>query len=42
LTKAQWEAVKTWEQTHPWGQVHVLIFDEVQGLNPFEEYQERV
>lgn len=31
LTKAQWEAVKTWEQDHPWGRAHVLVFEEVKA-----------
>jgi hypothetical protein len=29
LTKAQREAVKSWEQAHPWGQAHIIIFKEV-------------
>lgn len=29
LTKAQWEAVKAWEQARPWGQAHVIVFEEV-------------
>lgn len=29
LTKAQWEAVKAWKTAHPWGQAHVIIFEEV-------------
>lgn len=29
LTKAQWDAVKTWERTHPWGQAHVIVYREI-------------
>lgn len=29
LTKSQWEAVKAWEHAHPWGQSHVIVFEEV-------------
>jgi len=29
LTKAQWEAVKAWQQAHPWGQAHVIVCEEV-------------
>lgn len=29
LTKAQWEAVKNWEQSHPWGQAHIIVFEEI-------------
>ncbi|KKG31040.1 hypothetical protein DU38_05210 [Methanosarcina mazei] len=29
LTESQWEAVKNWEQSHPWGQAHVIVFEEV-------------
>lgn len=29
LTKAQWEAVNAWEQAHPWGHAHVIVFEEV-------------
>jgi hypothetical protein len=31
LTEAQWETVRTWEKTHPWGRAHVIIFEEVEG-----------
>lgn len=29
LTKTQWEAVKSWEQAHPWGRAHVIVWEEV-------------
>lgn len=29
LTKSQWEAVNHWEQSHPWGQAHVIVFEEI-------------
>ncbi|WP_292387706.1 hypothetical protein [Methanosarcina sp. UBA5] len=29
LTKAQWEAVTAWQRTHPWGQAHVIVCEEV-------------
>lgn len=29
LIKAQWEAVKSWENVHPWGRAYVIVFEEV-------------
>lgn len=29
LTNTQWEAVRAWEQAHPWGRAHVILFEEV-------------
>lgn len=29
LTAAQWEAVRAWEQVHPWGRAHVIVCEEI-------------